>query len=368
MNYSTSTNNSKTIAIMAGGTGGHVYPAIAVAEVLQENGFNIVWLGNNNSFESEVVPKAGFNIEYITISGVRGKSIINLLSIPFKLLSSVYQAIKILRKYQAVSVLGMGGYVSGPGAVACKLLRIPLIIHEQNSIPGFTNRVVSHFATSVLVAFPRAFKPKVNAVYTGNPIRESISKLPEPNLRFTQHTGNIKLLVLGGSLGAKYLNDNLPSSIALLSDDQELDIWHQAGKGKHLETINAYKEKNINAKVDEFIVDMELAYLWADIVICRAGAMTVSELSNAGVASILVPYPFAVDDHQTHNAAFLVNANAAILAPQSELSVSYLTQLLSDIISKGRSYLLTMANNAYALAKPDATSRVAQICMEAANV
>jgi len=360
--------DNKTIVIMAGGTGGHVYPAIAVADLLKNNGFNIIWLGNKNSFEAEVVPKAGFNIEYITISGFRGKKITSLLSMPFKLMKSVYQAMKILRRYKPVSVLGMGGYVSGPGAVACKLLNIPLIIHEQNSIPGFTNRILSRIATVVLVAFPNAFSNKINTVYTGNPVRDSISSLPEPNIRFANRSGNIKLLILGGSLGAKYLNENIPLSISLLSDGQEFDIWHQAGKGKLQDTITLYKQNDIKAKVVEFIVNMDDAYLWADIVVCRAGAMTVSELSNAGLASILIPFPYAVDDHQTHNADFLVSANAAIMAQQSEMSVSYLSQLLSDIIIKGRSYLLTMANNAYALAKPDATTRVAQICIEAANV
>ena len=368
MNKPNLKHNNKTIIIMAGGTGGHVYPAIAVADLLKLNGFKIVWIGNKNSFESEVVPNAGFEIEYITISGIRGKNLVSLISMPFKIISSVYQAIKILRKHMPVSVLGMGGYVSGPGAIACKILNIPLIIHEQNSIPGFTNRILSHFATVVLVAFPGVFGDKTNTIYTGNPIRDSISKLPEPNTRFSERNGNIKLLVLGGSLGAKFLNENLPASLSLLSEGQKFDIWHQAGKGKQDETKNAYAQKNINAKVVEFIVDMDVAYLWADVVICRAGAMTVSELSNVGVASILVPYPYAVDDHQTRNAEFLANTNAAIMVQQTELTVTFLANLLADIIVKGRSYLLTMANNAYSLAKPDATSRVAQICMEVGNV
>jgi len=357
-------NNNKIIMIMAGGTGGHVYPAIAVADLLKSKGFTIIWVGNKNSFESEIVSNAGYKLEYITISGIRGTNFISLLSTPFKIASSIYQSIKIFRKHKPVSVLGMGGYVSGPGAIACKILNIPLIIHEQNSIPGFTNRILSRFATVVLVAFPNVFSSKLKTVYTGNPVRESISKLPEPNIRFAEHTGNLRLLVLGGSLGAKYLNDNLPISISLLPEDHKIDIWHQTGKGKQVETMNAYIQKNIEAKVEEYITDMDLAYLWADIVICRAGAMTISELSIAGIASILVPYPYAVDDHQTHNAEFLVNAKAAIMAKQSELSVKFLTELLSDIITKGRNYLLTMANNAYSLAKPDATSRVAQICME----
>jgi UDP-N-acetylglucosamine--N-acetylmuramyl-(pentapeptide) pyrophosphoryl-undecaprenol N-acetylglucosamine transferase len=362
-----SLNNNKTMMIMAGGTGGHVYPAIAVADVLKSNNFNVVWLGNDNSFESRVVPNAGYKIEYITISGLRGKSFSKLIFMPFKIVSSILQTIKIFKKYKPAFVLGMGGYVSGPGAIASWILKIPLIIHEQNSIPGFTNRIVSHFATAVLVAFPNAFNKKLKTIYTGNPVRESISKLPEPDIRFSEHTGNLKLLVLGGSLGAKFLNDNLPNSISLLPEGQKFDIWHQTGKGRRDETLKAYREKNIEVKVEEFIVDMEQAYCWADIVICRAGAMTISELSNAGVASILVPYPYAVDDHQTLNAEFLVNAQAAIMAQQSELSISFLSTLLSDILVKGRSYLLTMANNAYSLAKPDATNQVATICMEAAN-
>ncbi|MFV2061368.1 MAG: UDP-N-acetylglucosamine--N-acetylmuramyl-(pentapeptide) pyrophosphoryl-undecaprenol N-acetylglucosamine transferase, partial [Gammaproteobacteria bacterium] len=209
------TNNNKTIMIMAGGTGGHVYPAIAVADVLRTNSFNVVWLGNKNSFESEVVPNAGYSLEYISISGLRGKNILSLISLPFKILSSIFQAYKIFKNHKPVFVLGMGGYVSGPGAIAARILKIPLIIHEQNSIPGFTNRVVSRFATAVLVAFPNAFNNKLNTIYTGNPIRESIAKLPKPDIRFAKHTGNIKLLVLGGSLGAKYLNDCLPNSISL---------------------------------------------------------------------------------------------------------------------------------------------------------
>ncbi|VAW99173.1 UDP-N-acetylglucosamine--N-acetylmuramyl-(pentapeptide) pyrophosphoryl-undecaprenol N-acetylglucosamine transferase [hydrothermal vent metagenome] len=359
--------DKKTIVVMAGGTGGHVYPALAVADVLREEGFNIIWIGNENSFEAGVVSKSAYHMEYISIRGLRGTKLINTLIMPFRLISAVYQAVIILRRYEPVSVLGMGGYVSGPGAIACKLLKIPLIIHEQNSIPGFTNRILSGFAASVLVAFPNVFKNKTNTIYTGNPIRESITNLPEPNVRCAEHSGNIRLLVLGGSLGAKYLNDNLPVSLAQLPKGQNFDVWHQAGKGKHVETIAAYLHQNIQAKVVEFIVDMEAAYMWADLVICRAGAMTVSEISNVGVASILVPYPHAVDDHQTHNAAFLVNANAAIMAQQSDMTMTSLTTLLSGLLIKGRSYLLAMANNAYSLAKPDATLRVAQICMEAAN-
>ncbi len=359
--------DKNTIVVMAGGTGGHVYPALAVADVLREKGFTIIWLGTDNSFEADIVPKAGYLMEYISITGLRGAKLINTVMMPFRLISAIYQAIKIFRRYQPASVLGMGGYVSGPGAIACQFLGIPLIIHEQNSIPGFTNRILSRFAATVLVAFPDAFRNKKNMIYTGNPIRKSITNLPEPNVRFAEHSGNIRLLVLGGSLGAKYLNDNLPVSLSLLSKGQQFDVWHQAGKGKHVETMEIYSKQNVKARVVEFIVDMDAAYLWADLIICRAGAMTVSEISNVGLASILVPYPYAVDDHQTHNAAFLVNANAAIMAQQSELSVNYLTKLLSDIIIKGRSYLLIMANNAYSLAKPDATSRVAQICMETAN-
>jgi UDP-N-acetylglucosamine--N-acetylmuramyl-(pentapeptide) pyrophosphoryl-undecaprenol N-acetylglucosamine transferase len=258
--------------------------------------------------------------------------------------------------------MGMGGFVSGPCGLAAFILRKPLYVHEQNAIPGLTNRVLSHVANTVMQAFPESFKHNHGVVVTGNPVRKEITELVKPEIRMTERKGNIRLLIVGGSLGAQVLNENVPQALAALDMDLRPDVWHQAGKGKLETTIQDYKNLKVEAKVTEFIDNMADAYEWADLVICRAGALTVSELASAGLASILVPYAYAVDDHQTANAKFLTKANAAILIPQDQLAIK-LKVTLSDLLQSGRAKLIEMAMAARQLSRPDATKVVAQICL-----
>lgn len=362
----------KRVVIMAGGTGGHVFPGLAVAQELRARGIEIVWMGTRNGLEADVVPKSGIDIEWVTVSGLRGKRITSWLSAPFKLTSAVIQAMQILLRRKPIAVLGMGGFVTGPGGMAAWLLRKPLIIHEQNAVAGMTNRMLAPLATRVLEAFPGTFAAKFNAEFTGNPVRGDISALASPEQRLQGRSGALRLLVIGGSLGAQVLNEMVPAAIAQFSNDQRPDIWHQTGK-RNLESAKGhYKTANVTARVEPFITDMAAAYSWADLVLCRAGALTVAELAAAGLPSILVPYLHAVDDHQTRNAAYLTNAHAAVLIPQLQLSVDKLVQTLRDFCSTpsqwDRDKLLSMAKTARHLAKPDATSKVADYCLEAANV
>lgn len=355
-------SNVKHILIAAGGTGGHVYPALAVADYLRENDIKVTWVGTNQGLESRVIPAANIPLEIITISGLRGKGILNWMYVPVKLFVAVYQAISICWRVKPDAVMGMGGFVSGPCGLAAFILRKPLYIHEQNAIPGLTNRVLSYLADTVMQAFPGSFKGKQVAVVTGNPIRKEITELVKPEIRMTERKGNIRLLIVGGSLGAQALNENVPQVLSELDMDLRPDVWHQAGKGKLEATSQNYKNVNVEAKVTEYIDDMAGAYEWADLVICRAGALTVSELTSAGLASILVPYAYAVDDHQTANARFLTNANAAILIPQDQLATK-LKGTITELLLSGRAKLIEMAKAARKLSKPDATRVVAQICL-----
>jgi UDP-N-acetylglucosamine--N-acetylmuramyl-(pentapeptide) pyrophosphoryl-undecaprenol N-acetylglucosamine transferase len=355
---------ASTILIMAGGTGGHVFPALAVAEALRVQGHQIQWLGTRHGLEAEIVPRAGFDMNYISVKGLRGNGMLGWLLAPFRLLFALTQALRICLRLHPGVVLGMGGFVTGPGGVASWLLRRPLVVHEQNAIPGMTNRWLAKLATRVLEAFPHSFKSSVAAQHTGNPVRKLITAISAPNERYASHQGAMRLLIIGGSLGAQALNDIVPAAIATLDKALCPTIWHQAGKQKNITTARRYAECNLEARVEPFIVNMAEAYAWADLVICRAGAMTVAELSNVGLASILVPYPHAVDDHQTANARYLADANAAILIRQVDLTATHLAAVLSDLLVAGRPRLLEMATIARGLGKPDATQAVAQICLE----
>jgi len=357
----------KVALIMAGGTGGHVFPALAVAQALRTSGVTVHWLGTRAGIESKVVPQAGFDISYIAIQGLRGNGIVRLFLAPFKLFYATLHAVLICLKLKPNFVLGMGGFVTGPGGVASRLLAKPLIIHEQNAIPGFTNVILSKIATRVLKAFPNAFKAANKYFHTGNPVRESILKLASPEQRYSERDEVIRILIVGGSLGAQALNEIVPKAISILGMDKKVEVWHQAGKQKSEQTNKAYRDVNLDARVVEFIDDMDAAYGWADLIICRAGAMTVSEICAVGLAAILVPYPFAVDDHQTANANYLVDANAAVLIRQNELSPHKLANELHKLMITGRERLLTMANRAYELARPDATQVVMQHCLEVAR-
>ena len=362
------------VMIAAGGTGGHVYPALAVARVLQDANIPVVWMGTRQGLEGRVVPEAGIPMEWITVAGLRGKSLQETLLGPLKLLRALYQAFRAFRRHRPRAVLGMGGFVAGPGGLMALLTRKPLVIHEQNSVAGLTNRLLSRFASRVLTAFPAVFKTLTKAEQVGNPVRRDIEQLGETARRSIKGTV-CHVLVVGGSLGARTLNRTVPEALAKwvagsVTDSQKiqsLSVWHQTGAAELDATRAAYAEHNsadqLSTRVDAFIDDMVAAYAWADIVICRAGAMTVAELSAAGLPGILVPYPYAVDDHQTTNALWLVNADAAVSIADSELSVSRLVQELSTLLSD-EERLSQMSVNARNVFKPEAARRVADALLE----
>ena len=352
---------SRTILIMAGGTGGHIYPGLAVADALRAQNWNIVWRGAPHSMEAELVPQHGYPVARVNFSGVRGKGLRRLLTLPFTLLRALWQSAAAIFSHRPDVVLGMGGYITLPGGLMAAFLRRPLLIHEQNSIAGLSNKVLAKLATRVLSGFPGVL-PK--AQWVGNPVRADIAALPDPQTRYTQRSGKLNVLVVGGSLGAQALNEALPKALALLGEAERPNVLQQTGK-KNLETVQAmYAQAGVHADIRAFLDDMAQQYADADVVICRAGALTIAELAAAGVASVLVPFPFAVDDHQTQNARFLSEQGAAILLPQTELSAERLAQLLCELT---RERLLAMAQAARSLAKADATAQVAKVCMELAQ-
>ena len=351
----------KTILIMAGGTGGHVFPALATAEILQQEGLNIEWLGTERGIESDLVPKAGIRLTCIRVAGLRGKGKLSMLLAPFKLIIALCQALSAIRRLNPVCVLGMGGFASGPGGLAAWLLRKPLVIHEQNAVAGMTNTYLTHLAQRVLTAFPYALGEKSEQV--GNPLRGAIIDSRAPEERMSQRSGKLRLLVLGGSLGAQVLNDVVPAALVNMIESERPEVWHQAGKRNLTDAEKAYQTQQVEGRVVAFIDDMAAAYQWADVVVCRAGALTVSELACVGVASILVPYPHAVDDHQTANARFLENNDAAIIVPQSQLTAERLAELLTTEFSD-RARNLQRAKNARAVAQNNAAQSVALSCME----
>jgi len=356
---------ARPVMILAGGTGGHVFPAIAVAERLRDQGVPVVWLGTEQGLEARVVPQAGIPIEWLTVRGLRQKGLAGWLRAPGMLLRATAQALRILRKHRPRAVLGMGGYVSGPGALAARLLGVPLLIHEQNAVAGFTNRKLKPLAKRVMTGFDGVFGEGAKITHTGNPVRGAIGQLPPPEQRVPRN-GRLHLLVLGGSQGAQALNENVPAALALIEPALRPQVLHQAGP-KHLQEAQAaYQAAGIDAEVVPFIEDMAAAYQWADLAVCRAGALTLAELAAAGVPSVLVPFPFAVDDHQTANARHLVARDAAVLFPQDQLNPERLAGTLAELLAD-RTHLLTMAANARSLGRPDAAARVAQLCLEAAK-
>jgi len=358
----------KSALIMAGGTGGHVFPALAVAQLLQQQNVKVTWLGTQKGLEADVIPKAGIEIDWISINGLRGNGIIGWLLAPYRLVTAMLQAKKIMQERKPDFVLGMGGFVAGPGGVVARLNGIPLVIHEQNAIPGMTNRLLSLFAKRVLQGFPNAFKKSKKALTVGNPIREKFVEVVPPSERFSARAaGRFRLLIVGGSLGALALNNIMPAVIAKLPADATIDVWHQTGKKHYEGTLALYEEANVSAKVAPFIDEMADAYAWADIVICRSGALTVAELAAVGVGSILVPFPHAVDDHQTKNGKFLVNCGAAIIIQQRELNEDELVFLLNDLIVD-RHKIKQMAKAAYSVRKIGAADAVVNACYEAAYV
>ncbi len=352
----------RPIMIMAGGTGGHVFPALVVADYLHSKEIPLLWLGTKKGLEARVVPEAGHRLLTLTISGVRGKGFFKLLLAPLKILFAVLQAIKIMISYRPAAVLGMGGFASGPGGIAAWLMRIPVVIHEQNAIAGMTNRYLAKIATRVFTAFPNTFNHR-NEQYVGNPVRASIVNLKKQ----AKTNDQIRILIVGGSLGASSLNKIVPSTLSQIvaKGGGELNIWHQTGQNGFEQTEEQYKELGVKARVEPFLDNIDQAYGWADFVICRSGALTVSELAAAGLPSILVPYPYAVDDHQTANAAYLVDASAALVIQDSDLSEDKLGLIINNWITD-KEKLVEMSSNAKKMAMTGATEQVANALLEVA--
>ncbi len=351
---------SKTILIMAGGTGGHIFPALAVADKLRDAGWRVVWLGNPEGMEARLVPQQGFEMVWVRFAALRGKGLLRKLLLPVNLLRGFWQGWQAIRQVKPNVVLGMGGYITFPGGMMAALSGVPLVLHEQNSVAGLANRVLAGVADRIASGFPEVLN---KGVWLGNPVRPEIATVKAPTERFAGREGALRLLVIGGSLGAQALNETVPQGLALLAADQQPQIVHQAGE-KNIDALKAaYAAVGVQAHCVPFIEDMAGAYEWADLVICRAGALTIAELAAVGVASILVPFPHAVDDHQTANAKFLVNVGGAFLLPQSQLT----PDAIALIRNYSRSQLLEMAEKARSLAKPDATLDVVNLCIEAAK-
>ena len=344
--------------IMAGGTGGHVFPALAVARQLRDGGVDVCWLGTRKGIESELVPAAGGPLAYIDVVGIRGKGRIEQLRGLGRLIKAVWQALRAVHSARVDAALGFGGYAAGPGGVAARLLGKPLVIHEQNAVAGTTNRILARFATRVLTGFPDTLS---RGEHCGNPVRGEILALPDPALRMANAPRQPRLLVLGGSLGASVINRCLPEALALIAVGERPQVRHQSGR-KHLATTRAaYAAAGVAAQVDDFIGDMASAYGWADLVVCRAGALTVAELTAAGVGALIIPLAGAIDDHQTCNAAWLVANRGAVMLSEANLTVPTLAATLGEILTD-RPRMLAMAHSARQLARPDAAQRVAAAC------
>jgi UDP-N-acetylglucosamine--N-acetylmuramyl-(pentapeptide) pyrophosphoryl-undecaprenol N-acetylglucosamine transferase len=349
---------NKTILIMAGGTGGHVFPGLALANILKNKGWNVHWLGTAERLEAKLVPEAGYPIHFISISGVRGNGVLRLLITPFKLIKVLFQAFIVVRRIQPDLVVGMGGFASGPGGLVARLSGIPLVLHEQNAVPGLTNKWLARFANKILVGFAQAADcfGHSSATWVGNPVRVEFSKVSPVQVR-----DSMRILVIGGSLGARVLNLHLPR---LLGNRANIQVMHQCGAGHVAETEACYRETHgTNWQVTEFIEDMASAYDWANLIICRAGALTVSEVAMAGRASVFVPLPHAVDDHQTKNAQTLVERNAAILLPQSELVAGKVTDTIISLLDEP-DRIEKMGQLARQFAKPEAAKMMASVCEE----
>lgn len=352
----------KKVLIMAGGTGGHVFPGLAIAAQLKEQGVEVHWLGTQKGMESTLVPNAQIPIHYISISGLRGKSLKEMALAPFRILVALMQSLKVIHALKPDVVIGMGGYVSGPGGLASWVLRKPLVIHEQNARVGSANRWLSPFAIKVLEGFPHTFSSS-KAVTTGNPVRATIAGLSEPTERMQGHSRPWRLLILGGSGGALAINEMVPKALAKLPEGERPEVYHQTGEKYFAQTQELYRSAGIQAKISPFIDDMDKAYAWADVVLCRSGALTIAELCAAGVGAILIPFPYAVDDHQTENAKYMSNQQAAILMQQSTLTEEGLADLLKELGASPEKRL-AMAKAAYQLRRVDATRKVLTICEE----
>lgn len=356
-------SGSPCALVMAGGTGGHIFPGLAVAEALRERGWRVHWLGGRGSvgrpsMESQLVPARGLPFESIDFGGLRGKGVLTLALLPLRLLRAFWQCVQLLRRVRPDVVIGLGGYVTFPGGMMGVLLGKPLVLHEQNSVAGLANRVLAEVADRVFSAFPRVLK---KAECVGNPLRSAFVSQPDPAARFAGRSGPLRLCVVGGSLGAQALNEVLPQALALIPEDRRPQVLHQSG-ARHLQALQAaYAAAGVQAEVSAFIDDTASAFAQADLLICRAGASTVTEIAAIGAAAIFVPFPHAVDDHQTHNARFLVDAGGGWLLPQSELHAQALSELIMRL---DRAELLQKAQTAKGLQQIQATERVVQACQE----
>lgn len=352
---------SRTILIMAGGTGGHIYPALAVADVLRGRDWNVVWLGSRTGMEMRVIPEHGYELKTIRFGGLRGKGILRMALLPLNLLIAFWQSASVVFSVRPDVVLGMGGYISFPGGMMAGLFLRPLVVHEQNAIAGLANKVLAMLADRVLEAFPGTLS---RAICTGNPVRQSVIDIADPKQRLSTRSGSLRLLVIGGSLGSKALNETVPDALALLPQESRPKVTHQSGR-QHLPALEAaYRNAGVDADMVAFIDDIASAYAQADLVVCRAGATTVAELAVAGVASVLVPFPYAVDDHQTVNARFLADNGAAVLIQQKDLTPPRLADVL---LSFTWDRLAQMASRARALGKADAAGDVANHCVAMAG-
>ena len=356
----------RPILVMAGGTGGHVYPALAVAKALQQQSHEIVWLGTHRGLESRVVPANNIDMEWISVGGLRGKNSWTLILAPFRLILALAQSLRVMARHRPAAVLGMGGFVSGPGGLAAWLMRRPLVIHEQNAIAGLTNRLLARLARVVLQAFPGSFPANIKSETVGNPVRADIAALADPATRLASREGALRLLVLGGSQGALALNKVVPRALARLPEELRPIVRHQAGSLTIDAARESYDQESIDVELLPFIEDMADAYAWADLVVCRAGALTVAELSAAGLPAIFVPYPAAVDDHQTANAQPLADAGAAAIVAECDLSDESLARLLQNWLSS-RDELIARASKARSLHTPDALNRISSLCLEVAG-
>ena len=359
--------NGRPILVMAGGTGGHVYPALAVAQALEAHSQNVVWLGTHRGLESTVVPNAGIDIEWVSVRGLRRKGLLAMLIAPLQIAWALLQSLGVILRRRPVAVLCMGGFVSGPGGLAAWLTRRPLVIHEQNAAAGLTNRLLARLARVVLQAFPGSFNSRVRAETVGNPVREDISAVAKPVERYNDRQGPLRLLVLGGSQGALALNTTVPEALSKLTKQERPIVRHQCGSRTVDAARDAYANHEVDVELVPFIDDMAEAYAWADLVVCRAGALTVAELCAVGLPALFVPYPSAVDDHQTANARPMENVGAAAIISESDLSAELLANLLREWLSSRQS-LLERAGRARELAKPQALARITELCLEQAGV
>lgn len=359
-------SNKRPILVTAGGTGGHVYPGLAVARALIEQDIPVVWMGTHKGIEARVIPAAGIEMAWLDVTGLRGKGITTILAAPVKLVRALLQSVTIMRQHRPVAVLGMGGFVAGPGGLVAALMGIPVVIHEQNAVAGLTNKLLSRVSKKILQGFPNTFAKKDKVIAVGNPVRKEIAGIAAPQERLVGRDGVSRLLIIGGSLGAQALNEIVPQALAEMDFSSRPVVRHQAGAGKDESTKKAYQDLGVDAEVTPFIEDMAEAYEWADLIICRSGALTIAEVAAAGVASLLVPYPFAVDDHQTANGSYLAENDAAIMMQQTEFNKQSVSVVLQDLLAD-KDRLLSMSLSARALAKPTATSEVAAICAKLAG-